>query len=214
MLSSRAPNRGPNYRAARGMGIGRMMPFTGLPHPAAIQRAAGDPTYPRLQQAAMLAPRNLLEWNIQTQDLLCPWLATKLPEMKGKWDAAPARSIVYGCLDVERWHTVVLDEAKKRVARGTYAAPLSRVVPTMCQPKDPFKKNPIVCEKTRETLTAAATQRKVDPEERAFAASTLADIFPDARSRETLTKLKKDKRAVVANTATSALARIDKRLVP
>jgi hypothetical protein len=214
MLSTLNPERGPNYLEARATAIERLMTFTGLKHLDLIQRAADDPKHPRLQQAAMLAPRNLLEWDIPTQDLLCPWLATKLPEMKGEWDAAPARSIVYGCLDVERWHTAVLDEAQRRVSKGTYAAPLSRVVPTMCQPKDPYKKNPVVCAKARETLTAAAKQRKLDPEERAFAASTLADIFPDPQSRATLNALKSDKRAVVANSAKSALARLDKLRVP
>ncbi len=57
-------------------------------------------------------------------------------------------------------------------------------------------------------------QRKLDPEERAFAASTLADLFPDAQTRATLAPLRKDKASAVANSATSGVARIDKRLPP
>ncbi len=156
------------------------------------------------------------KWTLESQDLLCPWLASKLPEMSGEWDAGPARSIVYGCLEVERWLVPILDESLARVKKGTYAKPLSRVIPTMCSTNkasgDPFKTNPVVCAKTREVLAAAAAGRKVAADERAFAASTLADIFPDAQTRAALVPLEKDRSSAVANAATSGIARIDSRL--
>ena len=212
MLSIFDPANSRSHRAVYSKGIESIMIHGRMKHFELVQGAAEiDEAF--VQRAAFEAVLRMPNMTEEESAIVCPWAHGYLSkDPDNKWEAKQA-AIMLKCTDEDKWRGLLLEDAKARVAAGTYKRPYADVIRYACRKGKDIPEGPkTTCGETHAFLVSVLKNKKLDTDNRMFALSSIAFRWPTKDSLALFKPYEDDKDEALAKRARSTIARVSKTI--